>query len=114
MFSAFGVDHGDDVSKGVQEAAQAAKESSQMATQIDLLTAKVAAAAAAQAKAEERLAQQGGAPTASALVLDVDRDLAVVMLHPGAVRTGLTGGHGMIDVDESARGLLRRIDEPPA
>jgi NAD(P)-dependent dehydrogenase (short-subunit alcohol dehydrogenase family) len=39
------------------------------------------------------------------------RGIAVVMLHPGAVRTGLTGGQGMIDVDESARGLLRRIDE---
>ena len=34
--------------------------------------AAVAAAREAQAKAEERLAQQGGAPTSSALVLDVD------------------------------------------
>jgi len=34
--------------------------------------AAVAAARDAQAKAEERLAQQGGAPTSSALVLDVD------------------------------------------
>ncbi|MGD9956591.1 MAG: tetratricopeptide repeat protein [Candidatus Nanopelagicales bacterium] len=34
--------------------------------------AAIAAAREAQAKAEERLAQQGGAPTASALVLDVD------------------------------------------
>lgn len=34
--------------------------------------AAVAAAREAQAKAEERLAQQGGAPTTSALVLDVD------------------------------------------
>lgn len=39
------------------------------------------------------------------------RGIAVVMLHPGAVRTGLTGGQGLIDVDESARGLLQRIDE---
>ena len=33
------------------------------------------------------------------------------MLHPGAVRTGLSGGLGMIEAEESARGLLRRIDE---
>jgi NAD(P)-dependent dehydrogenase (short-subunit alcohol dehydrogenase family) len=37
--------------------------------------------------------------------------VAVVMLHPGAVRTEMTGGRGMIDVEESARGLLQRIDE---
>jgi NAD(P)-dependent dehydrogenase (short-subunit alcohol dehydrogenase family) len=39
------------------------------------------------------------------------RGIAVVMLHPGAVRTAMTRGQGMIDADESARGLLRRIDE---
>jgi NAD(P)-dependent dehydrogenase (short-subunit alcohol dehydrogenase family) len=39
------------------------------------------------------------------------RGVAVVMLHPGAVRTGMTGGRGSIEVEESARGLLRRIDE---
>lgn len=39
------------------------------------------------------------------------RGVAVVILHPGAVRTEMTGGHGMIDADESVRGLLRRIDE---
>ncbi len=39
------------------------------------------------------------------------RGIAVVMLHPGAVRTDMTGGQGMIDVDAAARGLLRRIDE---
>lgn len=37
--------------------------------------------------------------------------IAVVMLHPGAVRTEMTRGHGMIDADEAARGLLQRIDE---
>jgi NAD(P)-dependent dehydrogenase (short-subunit alcohol dehydrogenase family) len=37
--------------------------------------------------------------------------VAVAILHPGAVRTGMTGGSGMIDTDESVRGLLRRIDE---
>jgi NAD(P)-dependent dehydrogenase (short-subunit alcohol dehydrogenase family) len=39
------------------------------------------------------------------------RGIAVVMLHPGAVRTGMTGGQGAIEPEESARGLLRRIDE---
>ena len=28
----------------------------------------------------------------------------------GAVRTGMTGGQGALEPDESARGLLRRID----
>lgn len=37
--------------------------------------------------------------------------IAVVILHPGAVRTDMTGGQGAIDADASARGLLQRIDE---
>jgi len=39
------------------------------------------------------------------------RGVAVVILHPGSVRTEMTGGHGMIEADESVRGLLQRIDE---
>jgi NAD(P)-dependent dehydrogenase (short-subunit alcohol dehydrogenase family) len=39
------------------------------------------------------------------------RGVAVVIVHPGAVRTEMTAGQGMIDADESARGILRRIDE---
>jgi NAD(P)-dependent dehydrogenase (short-subunit alcohol dehydrogenase family) len=39
------------------------------------------------------------------------RGVAVVILHPGSVRTGMTHGHGMIGADESVRGLLLRIDE---
>ena len=39
------------------------------------------------------------------------RGIAVVILHPGSVRTEMTRGHGMIDSDESVRGLLQRIDE---
>ncbi len=38
------------------------------------------------------------------------RGIAVALLHPGLVATDMTGNHG-IDVDESARGLLARIDE---
>ena len=40
-----------------------------------------------------------------------ERGIAVVLLHPGYVRTGLTGMNGDIDPDESARGLIARIDE---
>lgn len=38
------------------------------------------------------------------------RGVAVVILHPGFVRTRMTGGTGGIDPDESVRGLLARID----
>lgn len=40
-----------------------------------------------------------------------DRGIAVIILHPGFVRTDMTGGNGMIDPDESARGLIARIEE---
>jgi NAD(P)-dependent dehydrogenase (short-subunit alcohol dehydrogenase family) len=39
------------------------------------------------------------------------KGIAVVILHPDAVRTEMTGGQGAIDTDESAAGLLQRIDE---
>jgi len=39
------------------------------------------------------------------------KGVAVVILHPGAVRTDMTGGQGALDADESAAGLLQRIDE---
>ena len=37
------------------------------------------------------------------------RGIAVALLHPGFVRTDMTGGAGMIDPDESAAGLLARV-----
>jgi NAD(P)-dependent dehydrogenase (short-subunit alcohol dehydrogenase family) len=37
--------------------------------------------------------------------------IAVALLHPGYVRTGMTGGEGFIDAPEAAKGLLQRIDE---
>lgn len=40
-----------------------------------------------------------------------DRGVAVAILHPGFVRTDMTGHQGMIDPPESAAGLLARIDE---
>jgi NAD(P)-dependent dehydrogenase (short-subunit alcohol dehydrogenase family) len=39
------------------------------------------------------------------------RGIAVVILHPGSVRTGMTGGRGAIEAHGSAAGLLQRIDE---
>ena len=39
------------------------------------------------------------------------KGIAVAILHPGFVRTGMTGGNGLIDAPESAAGLLARIDE---
>lgn len=39
------------------------------------------------------------------------RGVAVAILHPGAVRTDMTGNHGLVDAPESVAGLLARIDE---
>jgi NAD(P)-dependent dehydrogenase (short-subunit alcohol dehydrogenase family) len=39
------------------------------------------------------------------------RQIAVVILHPGYVRTEMTRGSGNVDAAEAARGLLERIDE---
>ena len=40
-----------------------------------------------------------------------ERGIAVAILHPGYVRTDMTGQSGLIDVDESVTGLLERIAE---
>jgi len=40
-----------------------------------------------------------------------DRGIAVGLLHPGYVRTGMTGHQGHIEPDEAAAGLVERIDE---
>ncbi len=40
-----------------------------------------------------------------------ERGIAVVLLHPGYVRTKLTGMNGEIETEEAARGLIARIDE---
>jgi len=38
------------------------------------------------------------------------RGITVALLHPGYVRTDMTGWRGDIDVDESASGLIRQMD----
>jgi len=51
---------------------------------------------------------------AAGMSLAVDlkpRGVAVSILHPGPVRTGMTGGHGTIDPPDAARNLLARLDE---
>ncbi len=45
------------------------------------------------------------------LAIDLrSRDVAVVLLHPGFVRTDMTGGMGDLEPTESARLLIERID----
>jgi NAD(P)-dependent dehydrogenase (short-subunit alcohol dehydrogenase family) len=39
------------------------------------------------------------------------RGIHVVVLHPGFVRTEMTGGAGNVDPDAAAAGLIARIDE---
>lgn len=51
---------------------------------------------------------------AAGMSLAVDlkpRGVAVSILHPGPVRTGMTGGHGSVDAPDAARDLLARLDE---
>lgn len=45
------------------------------------------------------------------LSLDLyERGIAVGILHPGYVRTDMTAGNGLINADESAKGLIKQID----
>jgi NAD(P)-dependent dehydrogenase (short-subunit alcohol dehydrogenase family) len=39
------------------------------------------------------------------------RDVAVLILHPGMVKTEMTGDHGQVEPADAARDLLARIDE---
>jgi NAD(P)-dependent dehydrogenase (short-subunit alcohol dehydrogenase family) len=39
------------------------------------------------------------------------RGIAVVILHPGYVRTEMTGGHGNVEPSDAAKQLVGRIDE---
>lgn len=48
----------------------------------------------------------------ASLALDLkSRGTAVVILHPGYVRTEMTGGHGNIEPKDAAAQLVQRIDE---
>ncbi|TQV72696.1 SDR family oxidoreductase [Exilibacterium tricleocarpae] len=39
------------------------------------------------------------------------RGIAVALLHPGMVKTAMTGGHGDVTPQQAAEGLVHRIDE---
>lgn len=39
-----------------------------------------------------------------------EQGIAVALLHPGYVRTNMTGNQGLIDTGESAKGLIQRIN----
>lgn len=39
-----------------------------------------------------------------------DKGVAVALLHPGYVRTGMTGGEGYVEPEEAAGGLIERMD----
>ena len=39
-----------------------------------------------------------------------EREVSVIALHPGYVRTDMTGRRALIEAEESARGLIERID----
>jgi NAD(P)-dependent dehydrogenase (short-subunit alcohol dehydrogenase family) len=39
------------------------------------------------------------------------RGIAVALLHPGYVRTDMTGRHGSVSAEDAARMLLERIDD---
>lgn len=40
-----------------------------------------------------------------------DAGVAVALLHPGYVRTEMTWNNGLIDADEAARGMIKRMEE---
>lgn len=46
------------------------------------------------------------------LAQDLKQDgIAVIILHPGMVKTDMVGDHGQVEPEVAARGLLARIDE---
>ena len=46
------------------------------------------------------------------MAIDLEsQGVAVALIHPGYVRTDMTGGHGHIDTNESASGIVRIIEQ---
>lgn len=40
-----------------------------------------------------------------------EKGIAVAVIHPGYVRTDMTGGNGLVDASESAAGIIDRLNE---
>lgn len=40
-----------------------------------------------------------------------DKGVAVAILHPGMVKTEMVAGHGQVEPEDAAKGLLARVDE---
>ena len=51
---------------------------------------------------------------AKSLSIDLSGEASVTLLHPGYVRTDMTSGNGLIDVDESVGGMLKAIEATDA
>ncbi|CAB9522755.1 Uncharacterized oxidoreductase C663 [Seminavis robusta] len=51
---------------------------------------------------------------AKSLSVDLAGEASVVLLHPGFVRTDMTGGKGLIDTPESVSGMLRAVETTDA
>lgn len=51
---------------------------------------------------------------AKSMSVDLAGEVSVVLLHPGFVRTDMTSGNGLIDVDESVVGMLRAVEATDA
>ncbi len=51
---------------------------------------------------------------AKSLSIDLAGEASVILLHPGYVRTDMTGGNGLIDKDESVSGMLKAVEATDA
>lgn len=59
-----------------------------------------------------RMSKAAGNMAGKSIAVDLeDRGIAVALLHPGYVRTDMTGNTGYVAPDEAASGLIRRMDE---
>lgn len=59
-----------------------------------------------------RLSKSAVNSIGKSLSLDLEpKGVAVALLHPGYVRTDMTGGHGEINPDQSARGLIKIMEK---